>query len=388
MTDNGEDKIEQRNRSQQVYLLGDQQVRLPPEVTIADWALERLRVQNPRIRSLLGCVKSLESVLDSNYAILHCSPQRLHEIWRRVRHISDLIRRELAPLLREPSCVPALEAERRNTLMALELLESTVLRDLDLFPIQLESGQITRVRKLLCVSMGKLHAFLQDGFSRIVAADPRSRFDADYFLSRRFPHDVEEAEWLWASVEELKGYLGKLQDDRKIHLAMAAETLRQESTLPTDDEWSGVLRFLDRLRTELTPRLREVLSLRGIRFDEMEVLDRYALELPTLCRLIAEIGTHFRGLSHAMQSLPASSPEARAFAVEGRRLLRDRTNGKLSELLVALDERLRDLEAFVPFWLEEIGRRRALMLRPQMDREAAEFPVDESPEEQAGDRDT
>ena len=60
------------------------EVELPEGVTAADWGLERVRVQNPSIRSYLGCIRLLEEVLDSNYAILHCSPERLLKIWRQV----------------------------------------------------------------------------------------------------------------------------------------------------------------------------------------------------------------------------------------------------------------------------------------------------------------
>jgi hypothetical protein len=366
-----------------VYRLGDQQVELPADITIADWALERRRVQNPRIRSLLGCVRSLESVLDSNYAILHCSPHRLHEIWTRVTQIVELVRSELAPLLAEPSCLPRLESERQNTLMALELLESSVLRELDRFPLDIESGQMMRVRKLLCVSMGKLHAFLQNAFARIVAADPRSRFDADYFLSRRFPLDIEEAEWLWVSVAALRKHLESLHDERLAHMA-TAEVLGNDYAPAEDEAWNQLRGFLERIRTDLTPRLREVLSLRGIRFDEMEVLDRYAAELPALCSLVDEIGTLIRSHQRELAALPVAQDKNRKIVAATQMLLQGSTNRKLSSLMIALDERLRDLEAFVPFWLEEIGRRRALMLRPLEDGGADLLELDKGDEEPPG----
>ena len=62
-------------------------VELPDGVTTADWGLERVRVQNPSIRSYLGCIRLLEEVLDSNYAILNCSPERLLKIWRQVEQV-------------------------------------------------------------------------------------------------------------------------------------------------------------------------------------------------------------------------------------------------------------------------------------------------------------
>ena len=99
---------------------------LPEGVTPADWALERTRWQNPRIRAFLGCIHHLEGVLESNYAILHCSPDRLLEIWSKVRHVSELIRKRLAPLLKAPSKIPQIEAARQSAEMSLELLSSNV----------------------------------------------------------------------------------------------------------------------------------------------------------------------------------------------------------------------------------------------------------------------
>ena len=76
---------------------GQYEVELPEGVTAADWGLERVRAQNPSIRSYLGCIRLLEEVLDSNYAILHCSPDRLLTIWRQVEQVCQLMRSELLP---------------------------------------------------------------------------------------------------------------------------------------------------------------------------------------------------------------------------------------------------------------------------------------------------
>ena len=76
--------------------IGRYEVELPEGVTAADWGLERVRVQNPSIRSYLGCIRLLEEVLDSNYAILHCSPERLLRIWSQVEQVCQLMRSELS----------------------------------------------------------------------------------------------------------------------------------------------------------------------------------------------------------------------------------------------------------------------------------------------------
>ncbi|MFQ5791987.1 MAG: hypothetical protein ACE5JI_16055, partial [Acidobacteriota bacterium] len=118
--------MEEANARQYIQI-GKYRVELPPGVTVADWALERVKVQNPRIRSYLGCIRMLEEVLDSNYAILHCSPERLLKIWRQVQQVCQLIRSELSPTLKEPSVFPSLDAARRNAEASFKTLAKTVI---------------------------------------------------------------------------------------------------------------------------------------------------------------------------------------------------------------------------------------------------------------------
>ena len=111
----------------QVILVGNHRIVLPEGVTALDWALERINYQNPRIRSFLGCIRLIEGVLESNYALLHCSPERLLDIWRKVRQVTHLIRTRLAPLLDVPSHVPRLEEARQSAHLALSMLDAHVL---------------------------------------------------------------------------------------------------------------------------------------------------------------------------------------------------------------------------------------------------------------------
>jgi len=97
-----------------VILVGNQQVALPEGVTALDWGLERVNYQNPRIRSYLGCIRLIEGVLESNYALLHCSPERLLDIWKKVRQVAAQIRTQLSPLLEAPSRIPRLEEARES----------------------------------------------------------------------------------------------------------------------------------------------------------------------------------------------------------------------------------------------------------------------------------
>lgn len=353
--------------SKQLIQVGDRQVTLPEGVSVTDWGLEKVTVQNPRIRTFLGCIKELGSVLESNYAILHCSPERLAEIWKRVRNVADLIRSRVAPLLKTPSKIPKLEASRQRAHDALEFLEDTVLRSLESFPENVPPHRQLELRKLLCVSIGQLHSFLQDTFSDLAANDPRSgQHDADYFLSRRFSQDIEEAEWLQKTVGSLARHLERLMEIPKTDAGALARELRREKTIPHHYTWENVRTFLDILIDQLTPKLREVLALRGIRFSEMEVIDRYANELPSRCRMLIEI--HDLGsdtideMQARMQGLGAD--ELRQCGLD-LKTCHDVISSRMADHLTTVDEILRDLVAFIPIWLEGISKRRALMLKRQ-----------------------
>ncbi len=347
----------------QIILVGNQKVPLPEGVTALDWSLERINYQNPRIRSFLGCIRLIEGVLESNYALLHCSPERLLDIWGKVRQVASLVRTQLAPLLETASRIPRLEEARQSAEMALSMLDTHVLRGLDRFSDDVPAGQIMEVRKLLCVSIGQIHSFLHDTFGEIMAADPRSLHDADYFLSRRFPRDIEEAEWLHATLIRLGEYLDELDGDRQKRLASVAVAVRREETVPTPASWEPTGDFLKVLLSGLTPKLKEVLALRGVRFYEMEILDRHAFEIPHRCRLLLDF---HEAASEAMEGIKAGVGASHAEQEQGvRDLIRCHAafSRRIAAQISEIDTVLRDLVAFVPLWIEAVEKRRALLLR-------------------------
>ncbi len=348
----------------QYIKVGDQQIPLPEGVTVAEWGLEKVTVQNPRIRAFLGCIKLLGSVLESNYAILHCSPERLLEIWRRVRKVSELIRSRIGPLLHSTSLIPDLEEARQHAADSYDMLAGTVLRDLERFPENVAPHRLMDLRKLLCVSIGQLHSFLQDTFSQLAANDPRSgAHDADYFLSRRFSQDIDEAEWLCSTVGRLFKYLEQLLQIPPVDLGTLAEQLRRERTIPHHGTWENITTFLDLLLNSLSPKLREVLALRGIRFAEMEILDRYAMEIPAKCRMVIEIhdlGT--QAIEEIQSQVGGSRLELEQCGVD-LKTCHSVVSSRMAAHLNEIDQILRDLTAFVPIWLDNISKRRAMMLR-------------------------
>lgn len=350
-------------RPRHVILVGNQPITLPEGVTALDWALERVNYQNPRIRSYLGCIRLIEGVLESNYAILHCSPERLLDIWSKVRQVASLIRTQLSPLLETPSRIPRLEEARQSAGMALLMLDDHVLRGLDRFPDQVPANRLMEIRKLLCVSIGQIHAFLHDTFGEIMASDPRSLHDADYFLSRRFPRDIDEAEWLHATLGRLGEYLAELEPGCEERIRNVAEIIRRDEIVPSLAVWQPTANFLDVLISGLTPKLKEVLALRGVRFYEMEILDRHAFEIPHRCRLLLDFhAAAVEAVEGIKGGVGPSQPEKEqgvkdliwCHAAFGRRIA-----AQLSEI----DTVLRDLVAFVPLWVEAVENRRALLLR-------------------------
>jgi hypothetical protein len=365
----------------QTILLGDHQIQLPAGLTVTDWTIEKVRWQNPRIRTFLGCIRLLGGVLESNYAILHCSPERLHEIWRKVCQVGELIRTEMAPLLATPSRFPALEEARQRAELSLDMLSDSVLTDLERYSAaEVPSKQLIKVRKLLCVSIGKMHGFLQDAFGEIMASDPRSVHDADYFLSRRFPQDLEEAEWLHATVGRLAEFLERTDPSRARRLSELRAEVARDKRLPAGRPWERAVEFLKDLIEVLTPKLKEVLALRGIRFYEMEILDRYAVEIPTQCRILIDLQATGRRAVEALERGREGSP------TERERSRRDVDSchaifaARMVELMREIDTELQDLHAFVPIWLDGITKRRALLLKGQPERPAARGPEPAVPE--------
>ena len=350
-------------KPKQVIQVGTHLVALPEGVSALDWALERVNYQNPRIRAFLGCIRLLDGVLESNYAILHCSPERLVDIWRKVRQICGVIRNRIAPLLDSPSCIPVLEEARQNAQNGVALLERHVLRELDRFPEEVSADQLMDIRKLLCVSIGQLHSFLQDTFGELMAKDPRSLHDADYFLSKRFPKDIEEAEWLHSTLLRLRDYLDKLDLVRPQHLTAIADQVRREETLPSRGTWRGTKFFLEILLNGLTPKLKEILPLRGVRFYEMELLDRYAMEIPTRCRILLDLHEAGSEMIDALKASVGSVRQEREQNVKDLLICHAVLGRRLVALIQDIEKLLQDLVAFVPLWLEAVEKRRALLLK-------------------------
>lgn len=305
-------------------------------------------------------------MLESNFAILHCSPTRLFEIWDVVRQVCTVLSTEVRQLMEQPSILPDLDTAVRNARSKIAFLDSEVFAHLERFEDRPEETEFDPLRRTLCVAIGKLHGFLVDTLGEILAADPRSHHDVDYFLARRFPRDVEEAEWLLTSVCRLHAELKYIDSERHSILGSVIDEMSRTGRLPSSDDWQRVTVYLTALETEFAPKLQGIIGLRGIRIDELEVLQAHASELPESCRLINQLYTMADEILETLDNTPDRSydPVARAGAIETVEIVLGR---RIVARLRAIEDELRDLAAFIPLWLKSVENRRALMLRPKDD---------------------
>ncbi len=86
--------------------------------------------------------------------------------------------------------------------------------------------------------------------------------------------------------------------------------MRRDETVPSLAAWEPTADLLDVLLTGLTPKLKEVLALRGVRFYEMEILDRHAFEIPHRCLLLLDLHeTASEALDGIKKAVGGSQPE-------------------------------------------------------------------------------
>ena len=336
-------------------------------ITPLEWAIEKVRWQNPRIRVLLGCVRSLDSVLESNFAILHCSPKRLLQIWDTVRTVCWIVQTKFTPLMEQPSSLAELDEAVRNARDSLTFFEDELFAELDQFPHVPKQEQHDQLRRTLCITIGKLHGFLVNTLGEILAADPRSEHDVDYFLARKFPRDVEEAEWLQTSVKRLHGELERLNARRDADLGSVIDGMASSGRLPSADEWDRVTAFLVALEADFARELKSIAGLRAIRIGELEVLQTHARDLTESCRVAGELHTTALAVLDKLTAIidRTHNHTNNEVAADVERVMCLR----IATCLRALEDELRDLAAFIPLWLSNLEKRRALMLRPDGEEE-------------------
>lgn len=337
-------------------------VTLPEGVSEEEWCLERDRWQNPRLRALLGSLRRVSGVQESNTAILHSSPKRLMAIWSVVREVAETVRRDLGPVIEFPSAIPELEAARKAVAANFAHLELTLLAQVNDLPEEPRRQKHDDLRRFLCVAVGQLHAFLQDSFGSLMASDPRGRFDADYYLSREFPRDVEESEWLYTSVTSFDDDFRQVENERRRLFPPFFEQAAGHQRIPDPQDWAPIESYLRFLSIDFTANIRSILSLRAIRLTELDLLSHHASEIPITCRVLLELYESGRQSINALAFAQARVDGAQADSPHGE-VVSASVSGRLIQHARGLDDSLRDLGAFIPLWRQGISQRRALAFR-------------------------
>ncbi len=103
----------------------------------------------------------------------------------------------------------------------------------------------------------------------------------------------------------------------------------------------------------------------------MEILDRYAVQIPTQCRILIEMYTMGRGAIDQMKGVFQGSLPEREQSVRDLESCHAAFSARLVALMREIDTELQDLHAFVPIWLDGITKRRALLLKSHSAREEA-----------------
>ncbi len=138
--------------------------------------------------------------------------------------------------------------------------------------------------------------------------------------------------------------------------------LQKEGDISDGAEWQAAVAALGDLQGELTTLLKETLALRGIRFDELEAIDRYTFEIPSCCRLILEIDRAAHAITEELLRRARSGEQMAGASIAELTASHAVFARRISELLAELIESLQDLAAFVPLWMKNLRLRRALFL--------------------------
>jgi hypothetical protein len=330
------------------------EISLPEDVSEADWEIERDEVQNHRIRVVAASLRAIDDILESDYAFLHCSPERLQETWSTLVEVVANLRSDIRGALETPSRVPKLETARGRASDSLAILDLDLLARIDKYPADLPEDLQPEVRRLLCSVVGQLHAFLGHTLSALLDADPRGMGANDYSLSRRFPRHVHEAEWLYYSVGRLHDYLVDLDTYRDRQIKDLESSSAERRTVPVGAEWGNLMAFLEEVLETLVPQLKDVRAMEGIRYDEMQVLDEYLMSVPAACHTVIELQSVGRALIDR---------ESRQEEVDLMSRVQALLSKRLNQQVSRIDGALEDLSAFVGIWRAGIGHRRALQFR-------------------------
>ena len=104
-----------------------------------------------------------------------------------------------------------------------------------------------------------------------------------------------------------------------------------------------------------------MLGLRGIRFDELQILGEFTGEVPSLCGIIGELRATGTALIDLFSDSPFDSPDGELTSSVLEHVQAEMCT-RLAHRLEELYVRVADLVSLVPLWRNDLSRRRALLL--------------------------
>lgn len=241
------------------------------------------------------------------------------------------------------------------------------------------------LREDFCSIMGEFRTFLQTGFAHIAAKDPRSTESSYQYFLREFSNEAHQAIILLKEIRELEVFIGSLRQFKIAGLPLTPENLARilrvlffdkdedKKRIPSGEGWKILSAFLEKLKTDLVPRLHRVCSLDGIRFDDRNHLSAWATELTENCtRCIAQ---HEIGYSLIQEmGRIREDPEQTGIHKIHSHLVVARTCDDMQKSLHAICMTLTDSIPYVGIMKTGIERRASIffhrqrqILRPEMD---------------------
>jgi hypothetical protein len=337
----------------------DAPTQLPADVSADEWADERDRLQDTRIQTLMASMEALEKAVDSRRSILHCSSDRLRDIWHQVRIVNAAVRNRIAPLLQQPSIVPALEVAVDNSRKSLSLLTEPVLPTFDSFAKTIRPESPLELRQAICTSVDQLRAFLQGTLEDLMAADPRTASNKEYFLSKRFSRDAGKSERLLRNISCLDEYLHATVGEFSKAVSPFLRELLVESSLPKNEEWTRVEDALA-LVADLTAKLSELVARQGARADEIGFVKRCAQQLDSQSQCLVE--TYKTGCQtiEAIRSPAGTTTNATDKKVVDGNTCQAVFSRRIATLAHDLNDAVFQLSVFTQRWRTVIEKRRAL----------------------------
>ena len=123
--------------------------------------------------------------------------------------------------------------------------------------------------------------------------------------------------------------------------------LRQERMIPPEPAWEQTRKLLNNLLEDLLPKLKEVLSLRSVRVNDMETLSAHASNISNDSRSLLEVYAVGRGVIEELKRVAGPTLDEREKRVEFLVSCHWVVSERMFELLSRLNASLRNLAQYI-----------------------------------------